>query len=120
MVLDSALPIRVTGTDVSRECESVLDRRDCALWVFYEITDVTDDLTFNSVAVACQGELPPGGAIQRKLLAARRRLPQDDYQARESREDAIHVGLRVQRCDDFRRGHQCRQQPRSLLVSFNA
>ena len=63
VLIDAALPIKVVGMDASADCDSVLpeNARNCALWVYYTIENVTDDVNFTSVAVACLGALtnPP-------------------------------------------------------------
>jgi hypothetical protein len=57
VVMDAVLPITVERTAASNDCESVLNYRNCALWVTYRIENMTDDMTFRSVAVSCVGTL---------------------------------------------------------------
>jgi hypothetical protein len=57
VLMDAVLPITVERTDASTECESILSHRNCALWVTYRIENMTEDMTFRSVAVACVGTL---------------------------------------------------------------
>ena len=57
VAMDAALPLTLERSEVSADCESILNYRQCSLWLSYRIENVTDNRTFRSVVVACAGVL---------------------------------------------------------------
>src|SRR5262245_62176043 len=56
-LLDAVLPITVDRISFSANCQSVLPTHGCQVLINYHIENVSDDFTFSSVAVSCQGML---------------------------------------------------------------
>jgi hypothetical protein len=56
-LIDAVLLITVNRINFSANCQSALPTRGCQVLIDYRIENVSEDFTFTSVAVSCQGML---------------------------------------------------------------